>query len=74
MKSWRYRYPDALLPWSGDYSSDGPDDFRVTIVGRPFGSAAAANSWCASAGLGGDDCYAKDISHTVGPDGASAPR
>ena len=73
-QQWRYTYPDVLLLWSGDYSSYGPDDYWVTIVGRPYGSAAAANSWCSSAGLGRDDCYAKFISHTVGPTGTSVMR
>ena len=73
-QQWRYTYPDVLLLWSGDYSSYGPDDYWVTIVGRPYGSVAAANSWCASAGRSRNDCYAKFVSHTVGPTGTSVMR
>jgi serine/threonine-protein kinase len=64
--SLRARYPGAMLLWSGDYSSFRLTDFWVTIAPQSYGSGEAANDWCASAGIGKDDCYAKRISHTDG--------
>jgi hypothetical protein len=64
--SLRARYPDALLLWSGDYSGFRSPDFWVTIVPQSYGSGDSANSWCDSAGIDRDDCYAKLITHTVG--------
>ncbi|WP_433783317.1 hypothetical protein ACQPX6_25105 [Actinomycetospora sp. CA-101289] len=60
----RGEYPDAVLVWSGDYTSFRSTDFWITIVNRPFATPEAANAWCDSAGIGPDDCYAKRLSHS----------
>ena len=70
----RTAHPDALLVWSGDYTSFRGSDFWITLVGRAFPSGDAANAWCASAGLGRDDCYAKRLAHTGTPSGNTAMR
>ncbi|GAA4811651.1 hypothetical protein GCM10023200_56810 [Actinomycetospora chlora] len=70
----RAAYPDALLVWSGSFTSFRGGDFWVTVVGRSFPSAAAANAWCDSAGLGADDCYAKRLSRTDGAAGNTVQR
>ncbi|GAA4752170.1 hypothetical protein GCM10023199_34400 [Actinomycetospora chibensis] len=62
----RGQQPDAILVWSGDYTSFRSGDFWITLVNRSFPSADAANAWCESAGFGPDDCYAKRLSHTGG--------
>lgn len=62
----RRTHPDAVLIWSGDWSSFRGDDFWITVVNRPFATAEAANGWCEQAGIGPDDCYAKRLARTGG--------
>lgn len=62
----RGQQPDAILVWSGDFTSFRSSDFWITMANRPFSSAQEANAWCRSAGFGPDDCYAKRLSHTGG--------
>jgi hypothetical protein len=59
------RYPDALLLFSGDYTSFRHGDFWITVVPRPQLDGPGANAWCDAQGIPVDDCYAKMISHTV---------
>jgi hypothetical protein len=68
------RYPDALLLYSGEYSSFKNGDFWITVMPLPHADGPAANSWCDGQGIGPDDCYAKMISHTVGYDAATLLR
>ncbi|MCT2588264.1 hypothetical protein [Actinophytocola gossypii] len=60
------RYPDALLLFSGDYSSFRYGNFWITVVPLPQLDGPAANLWCDAEGIPVDDCYAKMISHTTG--------
>lgn len=60
------RYPDALLLFSGDYSSFRYGDFWITVVPRPYTDGPTTNNWCDTEGIPVDDCYAKMISRTVG--------
>jgi hypothetical protein len=62
----RAAHPDALLLWSGSFTSFRGSDYWVTVVDRSFPTPAAANAWCDSVGFGADDCYAKSLSHTSG--------
>jgi hypothetical protein len=64
-------HPGALLLWSSDYSTFQLTGYYVTIMPTSYPSGAEAASWCTSNGLGPDDCYAKLISHTAGPKGAT---
>jgi hypothetical protein len=68
------RYPDALLLFSGEYSSFKYGNFWITVVPRPQYDGASANVWCDGEGIGPDDCYAKMISHTEDYDGATLLR
>ncbi|HEX5403640.1 MAG TPA: hypothetical protein VFX16_15220 [Pseudonocardiaceae bacterium] len=68
------RYPQALLLWSGDYSTFARTDFWVVIMPDGEAGAAAANSWCDSQNEPVDQCYAKLISHTAGSKGSSVTR
>lgn len=68
------RYPDAALLWSGDWPVFTKADYWVVVVAEPFGSAAAANAWCDAQGLGSDDCFAKQLSRTGGPQGTTVHR
>jgi serine/threonine-protein kinase len=60
------RYPDALLLYSGEYSSFRFGDFWITVVPLPQSTGEYANAWCDGQGIGPDDCYAKLLSHTSG--------
>lgn len=62
----RQRHPEALLLWSGDYSSFRYADFWITLVPQQFSDGASANAWCDSYGIAKDDCYAKRLMHTGG--------
>ncbi|UOZ07947.1 hypothetical protein [Amycolatopsis sp. WQ 127309] len=62
----RQQHPQALLLWSGDYSSFKYPDFWITVEAQSFGDGASANTWCDSYGINKDDCYAKRLMHTGG--------
>lgn len=68
------RYPDALLLFSGEYSSFKHGDFWITVEPLPHFDGQSANAWCDGEGIPVDDCYAKMISHTVGYEGATMLR
>ena len=70
----RSEYPDVRLVWSGDYSSFKGQNFWVTIVGIPFSTADEANAWCDAQNLTADQCFAKRLSHTEGPQGNTKNR
>ena len=68
------RYPQALLIRSDDYRSFRLGGFWVIVVATPYAGAEGANAWCESNGLSRDDCFAKRLSHTDGPQGSTVPR
>jgi serine/threonine-protein kinase len=68
------QFPDSVLVRSDEYSSFRQAGYWVTVVAKPFASAAEANAWCASVGRGPDDCFAKRLSHTHGPTGSTVHR
>jgi hypothetical protein len=60
------RYPDALIVWSGDFTSFRSGDFWVMVVPTGFATGEEANGWCDRQGIAAGDCYAKRLSHTGG--------
>jgi serine/threonine-protein kinase len=70
----RGQYPDALLLWSGNYVSFKSTNFYVTVVREPYSDGQAANQWCDDENIDTDDCYAKLLSHSVGPTGTTVLR
>jgi hypothetical protein len=70
----RAKFPSVVLIRSDDYSSFRRGGYWVILVAAPYGTAAGANGWCESAGLPADDCFAKRLSHSEGPQGNTAPR
>ncbi|MEJ8281755.1 hypothetical protein [Pseudonocardia spirodelae] len=68
------RYPGAALLWSGDWPVFRNGDYWVVVVAQPFTTAAGANAWCDAQGLGADDCFAKKLSATEGPQGSTVHR
>lgn len=63
------RQSGALLLRSGDYASFRESGFYVAIAPQRFATGDAALAWCASQGLGRDDCFAKRIVRSGGPEG-----
>jgi hypothetical protein len=70
----RERFPGARLVWSGDWPVYGDPTWWVTMAGVPFDSGEQANGWCASQGFDADHCFAKILSHTLGPSGTTLGR
>lgn len=73
-QDWRRRYADAVLLRSGDFTSFRSSGYWVVVVARPFADSAGANRWCDQQGLARDDCFAKRLSRTDGPEGNTEPR
>lgn len=70
----RSRFPQTILVRSDDYTSFRRGGFWVTLAGQPFATAQEANAWCDQQNLLRDDCFAKRLSHTEGPEGNSLAR
>ena len=68
------RYSGVFMVASGDFTSFRNPGYYVTMIAIPFGSPAEANHWCDAQGFAADDCLAKRLSHTAGPDGSSVER
>lgn len=65
------RHPEAILLWSGDWSSFRLDDFWVTVLAEPYDNPEAALEKCRNLGLDRDNCFAKKLSTSEGPDGTT---
>ena len=65
------RHPDAVLLWSGDWSSFRLSDFWVTVLAEPYDDPADALATCRNLGLDRDNCFAKKLSTSEGPDGTT---
>lgn len=70
----RARYPQARLVLSDDWSDFRGSGYWVTVVAEPFATADAANAWCGQQGIGPNDCFAKKLSHTAGPQSSTKLR
>ncbi|MFC5064469.1 hypothetical protein [Actinomycetospora atypica] len=68
------RYPSTALLYSGDWSVFKGSDYWVAVYPQAFSTADGANAWCSAQGLPANDCFAKQLSHTAGPDGTTKPR
>lgn len=67
----RDEHPRVRLLWSGDFGSFEEGDFWITIAGIGYSDHEQALSWCATNGLGPDDCYAKQLNTGGGHDGTT---
>lgn len=63
--------PGALLLSSTDLSSFELDGYYVVVAPTPFATAAEALAWCTAQDLDRDGCFAKRLSRTAGPAGAT---
>ncbi|MDV6244774.1 hypothetical protein [Rhodococcus opacus] len=68
----RTRFSQAVLTWSGSWSTYSSPDFWVTSVGVAFPDSRSALDWCVANEFDRDHCYAHIISNSRGPQGTSA--
>ncbi|AZL10956.1 hypothetical protein [Brevibacterium aurantiacum] len=64
-------YPDAVLLWSGDWSSYDNSDFWVIVRSVIYPDSDSALNFCYDEGFGPDDCMAKRLFTTGAPDDTS---
>lgn len=64
----RARSPEAILLWSSDWSSFRLGEFWVTVLAEPYDTPEEALLTCRNLGLDRDNCFAKKLSTTEGPD------
>lgn len=64
-------YPDAVLLWSGDWSSYDNSDFWVIVRSATYPDSDSALNFCYDEGFGPDDCMAKRLFTTGAPDDTS---
>lgn len=72
--SLKARYPQALLLRSDDYVNYELNGYWITVMPITYSSGVAANSWCDDQGIDPDNCYAKLLRLTGGPDGTTLLR
>ncbi|WP_019159666.1 hypothetical protein [Brevibacterium senegalense] len=65
------RHPEAILLWSGDWTSFRLSDFWVTVLAEPYDTPEEALETCRDLGLDRDNCFAKKLSTSEGPDGTT---
>ena len=70
----KIRYPDVLILYSGDYTSYTAKNYWVVVRPIPYNSGSAANAWGDNQRIDPDNCFAKLLLHTGGPDGTTLSR
>lgn len=70
----RTQYPEVRLASGNDWRSIALPGWWVTFAGLTFESPAAANRWCDDRGIPVNECFAKLISNTHEPEGATQYR
>ncbi len=67
-------YDGVFMVASSDFTSFRNPGYYVTMIAVPFGTPEQANGWCDAQGFPAEDCLAKKLSHTDGPDGSTVER
>lgn len=67
----RAQHPEALLLNSSQWSSFRLEDYWITVLNEPFDDPEAALAKCRELGIDRDNCFAKKISSTEGPEGTT---
>lgn len=70
----RQRYEGVRLVSAGNWTTFNGSDWWVTVVGAPYGDAAAANGWCDAHNIDSWNCLAKYLSDSAGPAGTTVTR
>ncbi|MFE0748431.1 PQQ-binding-like beta-propeller repeat protein [Gordonia sp. NPDC058843] len=64
----RLRFNDVRLLWSDEWPVFSYRGWWVTVAAATFPGPAEANNWCRAQGFGPDNCFAKLVSTTAGPE------
>lgn len=67
----RAEHPEAMLLWSGDWSTFRFNDYWITVLDRGYDDPQEALAHCRELGIDRDHCFAKKLSTTEGPDEAT---
>ncbi|MGK2880141.1 MAG: PQQ-binding-like beta-propeller repeat protein [Mycobacterium sp.] len=67
----RLMYPEVRLLWSDEWSSFDIRSWWVTVAGLTFSGSEAANGWCDANAIPVNECFAKLVSNTRGPEGTT---
>ncbi|RUP27091.1 MAG: hypothetical protein EKK51_28070 [Mycolicibacterium sp.] len=70
----RTRYPEVRLASGDEWRTIALPGWWVTFAGLTFESPVAANRWCDDRGIPVNECFAKLISNTHEPEGATQYR
>lgn len=64
----RLRFNDVRLLWSDEWPVFSYRGWWVTVAAATFPGPVEANNWCRAQGFGPDNCFAKLVSTTAGPE------
>lgn len=67
----RTEHPEAMLLWSGDWSTFRFNDYWITVLDTGYEDPQEALAHCRELGIDRDHCFAKKLSTTEGPDEAT---
>lgn len=67
----RAQHPEAVLLNSSQWSSFRLEDYWITVLNEPYDDPEAALIKCQELGIDRDNCFAKKISSTEGPEGTT---
>lgn len=67
----RAEHPEAMLLWSGDWSTFRFNDYWITVLDTGYEDPEQALAHCRELGIDRDHCFAKKLSTTEGPDEAT---
>lgn len=67
----RAQHPEAVLLNSSQWSSFRLEDYWITVLNEPYDDPEAALAKCRELGIDRDNCFAKKISSTEGPEGTT---
>ena len=70
----RLQYPEVRLLWSDDWRTFDLNGWWITIAGDTFDDPEAANGWCDTNAIPKDECFAKQVSNSQGPQGTTRYR
>lgn len=70
-ENYKSRYPNAILLWSGDWSTYEGNNFWVVVLGESYSDPEEALGVCRSDGLDRNSCAAKWLSETDPPENST---
>ncbi|WP_148280637.1 PQQ-binding-like beta-propeller repeat protein [Nocardia cyriacigeorgica] len=70
----RLQYPEVRLVWSDEWSTFDLRGWWITVAGVTHSSPDPANGWCDAKNIPTDECFAKLVSNSRGPEGTTKYR